>query len=89
MAESAGGLDMIVAPAKPFRIEQTLAKMENTVTLVVTNLKVAPKATKVDTTMVVILNPNLSRSQHSGKTMMMKVKVPQLACKATVASDQS
>ena len=78
-----------ILPAKPLRIEQTFAKMENTVTCVLTNLKVAPQATKVDTTMVVILNPYLSRSQHSGKTMMMKVKVPQLACKATVASDQS
>ena len=76
-------------PAKPFRIEQILAKMENTVTFVVTNLKVAPNVTKVETTMVVILNPYFSSSQHSGKTMMMKVNVPQLACKATVASDQS
>jgi len=107
IAESAGGLDMIVAPvinilvleeadfevdflpAKPLRIEQTFAKIENTVTCVLTNLKVAPQATKVETTIVVILNPYLSRSQHSGKTMMMNVKVPQLACKATVVSDQS
>ena len=64
-----------IIPAKPFRIEQILAKIENTVTFVVTNLNVAPNVTTVETTMVVILNPYLSKSQHSGKTMMMKVNL--------------
>ena len=86
-ADKAGGADMTVTPAIPFKIDPRWDKNRNVLSLVLIARNKVPKATRLETNKTVIRRPCRSSNQHSGMTHKTKVMVPQLAIMATVASD--
>ncbi len=88
-AEMAGGADMTVTPAMPFRMEPKWASGVKGGSEAKAACATAPEDTRAPTSRVERLRPNhrWEAAQAMGATKSRKVTVPQFAMAATVASD--